>query len=868
LYEEISSIDDRDHHGNDALLLAAKNGHVETFDLVVKKIGQSLLKGDSEEQDTENSILNNSQDISMTEEGTASAMPNQTPSKPDSKPEGDTADETALRERMQVCNHQGRNALLIGAEGGSVRICDHLRKFHGYDASSQTVDNDGNSCLLVACFYGHKDLVEYILTSVPNAATHRNRFGNGMILEAARGGQLELLESLLAPAALEENIALSIGEKNNLGFNALHVACSMPSTPVAMIRRLIASKRLDINDCNLHGQTILHIVTNFDSLTEHRSEIALEALKAGADVMLADHSGQTPVSQCQQSSQQHPESFELLKLLLGYANLRPALTKWVSLAKLYVGDWQMDETSLWLRSEHSLLALWSWLWLREQTGLPFLLESGSDVHWIVKLYLPDIPSMMQWDSALTLLQRPPATEALRLHAEESDILTFEEESVRVAEMKLLLSFSHYSKAFVAVERSFRVLWQGALEAKVAKVHKQGALSAAKKLEASWREQWKPVAAWKEKSELLRKARFELSLAKVKAYQNVEKKISVFQSRKSAEKALSSCMEAYHQAEVQRRNNVEPARAGELKKALEECAQEVTGAKEKLNAASGRVNEWIASRREKWHAAGRSTPQSQLRSSYREPVRHSIETMFSRPTCRMTRSSLMKVHSGPSILPQFASAAEEQKFVDTLTHAATAIVYGGAHDPPRTGSPVRKKPKKAKESESATAISKSSEKILSQLSRPHFRWCLIEQLVALIRSDATMWKLSQGGKIVNLKYTEDGLSKMIARALSTAEEMQPLENSILPFWESYSWFSSGEALQKLAGFNPEDFICADPTVFDSKSTLMRRYYGELFGIADWEALCGGSSKNAVTVHHPLGSLVFWMRPKFENTSAEE
>jgi ankyrin repeat protein len=134
----------------------------------------------------------------------------------------------------------------------------------------------GGTPLRWAAFYGHKDVVELLLTN--KADVNAKEFVGGTpLMCAASTGHSDVVELLLANKA-------NIDERDNIGLTALHYANS------ADVSEMLLTNNAEVDAKDKFGNSPLHYAARFG-----RKDVAEELLANKADVNSTNNIGDTPL---------------------------------------------------------------------------------------------------------------------------------------------------------------------------------------------------------------------------------------------------------------------------------------------------------------------------------------------------------------------------------------------------------------------------------------------------------------------------------------------------------------------------------------------------------------------------------------------
>jgi ankyrin repeat protein len=118
-------------------------------------------------------------------------------------------------ELLHGVDRGGNNAALHAARGGNVKI---LQLLSDNKVDVKLRNKNGRNILNVACVHSNLEMSRYILKKYPDLLHNVDCDGNNAALDAARGGNVEILQ-LLA----ENNVDITC--QNNAGRNIFNIAC-------------------------------------------------------------------------------------------------------------------------------------------------------------------------------------------------------------------------------------------------------------------------------------------------------------------------------------------------------------------------------------------------------------------------------------------------------------------------------------------------------------------------------------------------------------------------------------------------------------------------------------------------------------------
>ncbi|XP_067658335.1 serine/threonine-protein phosphatase 6 regulatory ankyrin repeat subunit A-like [Haliotis asinina] len=167
--------------------------------------------------------------------------------------------------------HYGRTPVMTAAEKGHRDMFDLLVR-EGADVS--LVDDYRNNILHVACIGGHVDMVKYALSKKVADINSRGHYGRTPVMMAAEKGQRDVFDFLVREGA---DVSLVDDYRKNI----LHVACI--GGHVEMVKHALSKKVADINSRGQYGRTPVMTAAEMG----HRDMFDL-LVREGSDVSLVD----------------------------------------------------------------------------------------------------------------------------------------------------------------------------------------------------------------------------------------------------------------------------------------------------------------------------------------------------------------------------------------------------------------------------------------------------------------------------------------------------------------------------------------------------------------------------------------------------
>ncbi|XP_067658334.1 ankyrin repeat domain-containing protein 50-like [Haliotis asinina] len=167
--------------------------------------------------------------------------------------------------------HYGRTPVMMAAEKGHRDVFDLLVR-EGADVS--LVDEKINNILHVSCIGGHVDMVKHVLSKKVADINSRGHYGRTPVIMAAEKGHRDVFDPLVREGA---DVSLVDENRNNI----LHVACI--GGHVDIVKHVLSKKVADINSRGQYGRTLVMMAAE----KGHRDVFNL-LVREGADVSLVD----------------------------------------------------------------------------------------------------------------------------------------------------------------------------------------------------------------------------------------------------------------------------------------------------------------------------------------------------------------------------------------------------------------------------------------------------------------------------------------------------------------------------------------------------------------------------------------------------
>ncbi|XP_048247258.1 ankyrin repeat domain-containing protein 50-like isoform X2 [Haliotis rufescens] len=222
-------INSSDVYGRTAMMVAAEHGHIEVFDFLVRK------GCDISHKDKEGSNI-----LHVTCRGGHVKM----------------AEHVLSRGDFDInCKGQcGRTPLILAAFYGHRDVCDLI---YGKEADVSQVDNKGNNILHVACMGGHLGMVQYILSQDIADINSHGQDGRTPLMLATQWEQRAVFKLLMHEGA-------DLSQVDKKGNNVLHLASKIGSMEI--VQHVLRENTLDINAGNGRGETAAMIAKREDHM--------------------------------------------------------------------------------------------------------------------------------------------------------------------------------------------------------------------------------------------------------------------------------------------------------------------------------------------------------------------------------------------------------------------------------------------------------------------------------------------------------------------------------------------------------------------------------------------------------------------------
>jgi ankyrin repeat protein len=115
---------------------------------------------------------------------------------------------------------------------------------------------DGNTCLMMACYNGHIEVVKLLLAAQGISANEKQYTGGTALIFACLSKHIEIVKLLLAVKRI--NINAQDGEQ----WTALMLACKREQ--IEIVKLLLAAKGININLKNYNEEMAIDIVNHLD----------------------------------------------------------------------------------------------------------------------------------------------------------------------------------------------------------------------------------------------------------------------------------------------------------------------------------------------------------------------------------------------------------------------------------------------------------------------------------------------------------------------------------------------------------------------------------------------------------------------------
>ncbi|XP_048257810.1 serine/threonine-protein phosphatase 6 regulatory ankyrin repeat subunit A-like [Haliotis rufescens] len=176
-------------------------------------------------------------------------------------------------------NGRGRQTttpVMLAARNGHKEVVELLVK-KGADLSL-AYNTPGSNVLHLACFYGHVDVVKYLLSQDTVDVNSRGRYKQTPMMRAAKNGHKEVVELLVKKGA---DLSLAY---NADGSNVLHLACV--NGHVDVVKYLLSQDTVNINSRGWRKRTPM-----MRAAEEGYKEVVELLVSKGADASLVDKRG-------------------------------------------------------------------------------------------------------------------------------------------------------------------------------------------------------------------------------------------------------------------------------------------------------------------------------------------------------------------------------------------------------------------------------------------------------------------------------------------------------------------------------------------------------------------------------------------------
>ena len=178
---------------------------------------------------------------------------------------------------LDATNHWGKTPLHLVCWYGHLDVVQYLLTSHA--ANLEATDNNGWTPLIEACYEGHLTVVKYLATHGANVEAVDNE-GLTPLHFACKNGRLALVQELVARGA-------NLGSTNNHGCTALHLACIYGR--LAVVQELV-TRGANLGSTDNRGCTALHLACIYGRLA-----VVQELVARGANLGSTDNDGWTPL---------------------------------------------------------------------------------------------------------------------------------------------------------------------------------------------------------------------------------------------------------------------------------------------------------------------------------------------------------------------------------------------------------------------------------------------------------------------------------------------------------------------------------------------------------------------------------------------
>ncbi|XP_071094691.1 ankyrin repeat domain-containing protein 50-like [Haliotis cracherodii] len=236
-------------HGKTPLMLAARWGKRDVFDLVVSKGGIASLVD-----------INGDNILHLACLGGHVEMV-----------------KYILSQNIVDINSRGvyeRTPLMFAATEGHRDVFDLVMSIGG---NASLVDINGDNILHLACLGGYVEIVKYILSQNIADINSRGLYGRTLLMFAATEGHRDVFDLVMSKVGNASLVDIN-------GYKILHLACLRGH--VEMVKYILSQKIVDINGRGMYGRTPLM----FAATEGHRDVFDL-VMSKGGDVSAVDRNG-------------------------------------------------------------------------------------------------------------------------------------------------------------------------------------------------------------------------------------------------------------------------------------------------------------------------------------------------------------------------------------------------------------------------------------------------------------------------------------------------------------------------------------------------------------------------------------------------
>ena len=156
---------------------------------------------------------------------------------------------------IEVRDNEGRSPLLSSTSDSYSGKLAIVKQLVEAGAGVRTLDTEGRTCLHLAVYYGHSDVVRYLAGLKEVELDHANNHGQTALRVAVEYKRADLVEVLIDAGA-------DIETTDNKGRSPLVAACASYSGQLVIVQQLFRAGA-ELRTVDAEGQTCLHLAASY-----------------------------------------------------------------------------------------------------------------------------------------------------------------------------------------------------------------------------------------------------------------------------------------------------------------------------------------------------------------------------------------------------------------------------------------------------------------------------------------------------------------------------------------------------------------------------------------------------------------------------